>query len=363
MEFSKGVIAVLAVIVVIIAGFLYFKYIYLVVEDGDCIEVNYIGRYTSNGTIFDTSYESVARENNIYDANKTYQPLKIFVDPSGNKTPPSGYEDYFSDILGMREGFLKDLVGMREGETKTVIVPPEKGYGIKPKIGDVLNFTEYAETDYVFRIVDIKENVPMPPLYREYYGNVTTTLYTLREDWHWVGEVISDVLSPYPSWSNSSVVTRINETKMWFYVTPTTEINENFTWIEVNETSQITFPENKSKIINITNDSITILISPSVNDTILVGIFYTPYKVERVTADKINASYTSNGNKTYREFDRVVVINRNQSRNITQEMPAQVLDSLFLSIRFLDPSFNLSLHKLAGETLTFEITVEKVHKS
>lgn len=372
MKFEKSGISALVALVVIVAAvtgaFLYLKYVQTpekIVEEGDCVVVNYIGKYASNGTVFDTSYESVAKENGIYDANRTYEPLKIFVDSSGTKSPPSGYENFSSSMI---KGFMEGLIEMKEGETKTVTIPPEKGYGVKPKVGDVINLSSFVGTDYVFKIIDIKENATMPALYQDYFGNGTTTLYVLREDWHKVGETLSDMLSPYPAWKNSSVVTKLNETKMWLYITPSTEINENFTWIEVNETTgtQITFPENKSKITNMTNDTITVLISPAINDTIRVsqGFFYTPYKVEKITADKINASYTmSNGNKTYREFDRIVVINRNQTKNITQEYPASVLESIFSYIRSLDPTFNLSLNKLAGETLIFKITVEKVYKT
>lgn len=132
----SGVIAlgVLLIIIVAVSGtFLYFKYIYVpppvekIVEEGDCVDVNYVGKFASNGTIFDTSYESVAKENGIYDENRTYEPLRIFVDTTGDKEKPNGYENYSSSMI---TGFLKGLKGMKEGETKTVTIPPEEGYGV-----------------------------------------------------------------------------------------------------------------------------------------------------------------------------------------------------------------------------------------
>jgi len=96
------------------------------VEIGDCVEVNYIGRYQVNNTVFDTSYEDVAKAEGLYDSTRSYQPLKIFVDPTGNMTVPSGYEEYSSSMI---PGFIKGLIGMSIGENKTIIVPPEEGYG------------------------------------------------------------------------------------------------------------------------------------------------------------------------------------------------------------------------------------------
>ena len=133
MKFEKSGISALVALVVIVAAvtgtFLYLKYVQTpekVVEEGDCVVVNYIGKYASNGTVFDTSYESVAKENGIYDANRTYQPLKIFVNPHRNLPTPKGYENYTSYMI---RGFLEALIGMKKGENKTVSIPPEKAYG------------------------------------------------------------------------------------------------------------------------------------------------------------------------------------------------------------------------------------------
>lgn len=93
---------------------------------GDCADVNYIGRFQVNNTVFDTSYEDVAREYNLYDENRPYEPLKIFVNPHYNLTAPEGYEDYISDMI---PGFLSGLVDMNVSETKTVVLDAENAYG------------------------------------------------------------------------------------------------------------------------------------------------------------------------------------------------------------------------------------------
>ena len=66
-------------------------------------------------------------DSDIYDENRTYEPLKVFVNPNQEFTVPEGYENYSSGLI---QGFLNGLVGMKEGENKTVVIPPEEGYGI-----------------------------------------------------------------------------------------------------------------------------------------------------------------------------------------------------------------------------------------
>lgn len=68
------------------------------VKSGDTIKINYTGRF-ENGKIFDSS--------------KTGEPLKF--------TVGSGQ---------LIEGFDAAVTGMSIGETKTVTIPPEKGYGV-----------------------------------------------------------------------------------------------------------------------------------------------------------------------------------------------------------------------------------------
>ncbi len=134
MQIEKtGIIALTVLIAIILSVggvWLYYKYVYTpvkIVDNGDCVDVDYIGRFTSNGTVFDTSYENIAKEYGIYNGNRTYQPLKIFVDTTGDKKLPGGYENYSS---GMIKGFVKALVGMKEGETKNVTIPPKDAYGV-----------------------------------------------------------------------------------------------------------------------------------------------------------------------------------------------------------------------------------------
>ena len=103
------------------------------VEVGDCVEVKYIGRFQVNNSIFETNYEDIAKQEGLDDENKSYDPLKVFVNPYFNLTTPEGFEDYTSDRLSdnfqMPSGFLMGLIGMNVSDKKTVVVKPEDGYG------------------------------------------------------------------------------------------------------------------------------------------------------------------------------------------------------------------------------------------
>jgi len=96
-------------------------------EVGDCLVLNYIGKF-SNDTVFDTSYEDVAKEWDLYDESLVYEPVNIFVDPEGEFIPPEGYDNYSSMV--MLKAVIEASEGMKEGETKTVTIQPEDGFGI-----------------------------------------------------------------------------------------------------------------------------------------------------------------------------------------------------------------------------------------
>ena len=83
----------------------------MTIETGDFIRINYTGRL-DDGTIFDTTYEDVAKEKEMYDENTSYESYVIIVG--------SGHV-----VSGMDE----DFVGKEAGYSGTVEVPPEKGYG------------------------------------------------------------------------------------------------------------------------------------------------------------------------------------------------------------------------------------------
>lgn len=83
------------------------------ITTGDSVILEYTGKL-DDGTVFDTSKESVAQEAGLAEAqpDREYTPLTVEV--GGGQV-----------IEGMDEG----LVGLEAGETETLTIPPEKAYG------------------------------------------------------------------------------------------------------------------------------------------------------------------------------------------------------------------------------------------
>ncbi|MBN7814490.1 FKBP-type peptidyl-prolyl cis-trans isomerase [Algoriphagus pacificus] len=78
---------------------------------GDTVQVHYTGKFLS-GKVFDTSIESVAKANGLYNANYNYLPLSF-------KTG-SGY---------VLPAFEFGINLMEVGDKATIILPSELGYG------------------------------------------------------------------------------------------------------------------------------------------------------------------------------------------------------------------------------------------
>ncbi len=83
----------------------------MTIENEDFIRINYTGRL-EDGMVFDTTYEEVAKEHDIYDENTRYDSFVIIVG--------KGH---------VVEGLDEDIVGKEVGYRGTVEIPPEKGYG------------------------------------------------------------------------------------------------------------------------------------------------------------------------------------------------------------------------------------------
>ncbi|MBS3816043.1 MAG: FKBP-type peptidyl-prolyl cis-trans isomerase [Candidatus Thermoplasmatota archaeon] len=83
----------------------------MAVEEGDYVEVDYTGKLT-DGTVFDSSIEEIAKESDAYDEEREYAPIGFTVG-EGKLIP----------------GFEKGVIGMEENEEKEVEIPPEEAYG------------------------------------------------------------------------------------------------------------------------------------------------------------------------------------------------------------------------------------------
>jgi len=109
------------------------------VKNGDNISVDYTGSF-QNEKVFDTSIEKVAAENNLSMPGRDYKPLKITV---GKKQ--------------VIQGFDEGVIGMKVGETRTLTIPPEKGYAINPARIQVIPIVQDIPATLTFpKVFDIQ---------------------------------------------------------------------------------------------------------------------------------------------------------------------------------------------------------------
>jgi len=83
-----------------------------IVEKWNTVTVDYVGKL-QDGTVFDTSIESVAKESGKYQSGRNYTEGLSFAVGAGQ----------------MIAGFDKGVEGMKVGETKTVEIPAKDAYG------------------------------------------------------------------------------------------------------------------------------------------------------------------------------------------------------------------------------------------
>jgi FKBP-type peptidyl-prolyl cis-trans isomerase 2 len=324
-----------------------------VIEIGDCVEVNYIGKYT-NGTIFDSSYEDPLSKTGG-------EPAKFFVSLDPTASPPDDYYDYAVGI----EGFTEGLIGMKEGEEKTIgPIPPEKAYGIAPSIGDTIEIHDASiGGNLSLEIVDIQINVSLPDEFAGWGFADPTNLYILRDNSHYIGEKMTF----YPSWENASVVTKINDTLAWVLTTPPEDKIENFTWTEIDlSTGELVSYWENSSSAEFNESTIVVTHTPAINDTMEYISDYETivYTVVNLTEDKINVSYLdSDGNISYYSMDRKITIERNQTQDIVLSFPTEYFEYLLSYLQMLDPTIDYSLSNLAGKTLIFDVEIVKIHKT
>ncbi len=92
------------------------------VEAGDFILIDIIGYTQEDNQLFDTTKEEIARKEDVFSDEEIYQPRLIIV---GHGWVPPGVDEA--------------LIGMKVGETKQIVLPPEKAFGLRdPKRVQIL---------------------------------------------------------------------------------------------------------------------------------------------------------------------------------------------------------------------------------
>ena len=101
----------------------------MAIKDGDFVRVNFTGKIKENDEVFDTTYDEIAQEAEIFDENKTYKPIPIVV--GGNHLLPA---------------IEKEIVGLDAGDRKTVEVDSDNGFGPRdPKAIQLIPMKEFKK--------------------------------------------------------------------------------------------------------------------------------------------------------------------------------------------------------------------------
>lgn len=98
----------------------------MAIENGDFVRLNFTGKVKETEDVFDTTYEEIAKEADIFFDEKTYEPIPIVV--GGNHLLPAIEEA---------------IVGLKAGETKNIEVDSENAFG--PKNPDMIQLIPMKE--------------------------------------------------------------------------------------------------------------------------------------------------------------------------------------------------------------------------
>lgn len=153
---EKKIVWIAGIVLLISASFLMQE---PTVGPGDTIVLNYT--ISLNGTIVDTSLSDVAERANIYDKDRTYEPLVIMIGgtPGEQEVAPFAVE--------------KALLGMKVGETRTIRLYPLDAYGY----WDKARVVKMAKDEFV-------QNTGLDPIQGQTYqwGNRRFNMYLVTED-------------------------------------------------------------------------------------------------------------------------------------------------------------------------------------
>jgi FKBP-type peptidyl-prolyl cis-trans isomerase 2 len=334
-----------------------------VIALGDCVDVNYIGRYASNNTIFDSSY--------AYPTNKTGgTPLNIFVTLNQSEYPPEGYDAYSSGYI---EGLIDGLVGLKEGQTSVINISAEKAYGAKKlKVDDTFSTKSLTESSFNYNlnqtveVTDLSdESITLKWINVQDFVNFTLPEVILTEDFEQAYNTgtLYDNLPPYYIWENSSTIINVTDTNVLIKATPTKTQNltKQVSAIGVEDKLGFIFPDATTAEWNETKITIESSPLPESKYTLDYGGMVINITVGNVTETHVNVSIEFQGESQPYELNRTIEFNRTYSMRRLYTIPLTFLPYTTIGNDIQKAGYGLS--KLAGERLLFEVTILKVYKT
>lgn len=266
------------------------------VKIGDNISVNYTGWRQSDGKMFDTNIESVAKQNNLFDPERTYTPFQFIV---GKKK--------------VIQGFDEGVIGMKVGDSKTLTIPPEKGYGV----------TNPALIQAMPRMENVSATREIPKVF-----NVTLDQFenALGPN-HTIGEIVK-----IPDTNlNVTILNITSNVTLSYNLKAGNEIWES--WVPWNET-----------VVKINEKNITIKANVDKNE--IVQLKGAPWNTTVIGLNNVNITLRHNAIP-----DTVIPI---------QNMFGQMIP---MRLSFNETSIILDKNpELAGKTLVFNVTIVSINK-
>jgi FKBP-type peptidyl-prolyl cis-trans isomerase 2 len=337
-----------------------------VIEIGDCADIHYIGTL-SNGTVFDTTY-------NNSDTKTGGSPLQVFISLNQSAQPPGGYLQYSSGLI---EGFMQGLIGLKEGET-TVIgpIPAKDAYGEnRLHLGSIFSTETLAiMVDVEVEVIQIsEEGIVVKWINVEDFGNFTSPQAIISDFEMLQIDQSQAIQIPPPGylWENSTRIEKISNDSVEVKIHPTTseDIVEEFYPIY---TAENLMEPTYFVIPNVTtatwdNDTITLSTEVEIGDNFTLSqdmygtVYTTTFTVVDVSDTRVNFSIESEGEDIqYNEVDKLFTFNRTYEIKRIFEIPELYLN-YFFSEDIEDAGY--SIHPLAGEALTFEVSIKEVYKT
>ena len=348
---------------------------------GDCIDMNYIGKYASNGTVFDSSYSDVENKSGG-------TPLKVFVSLNTSEMPPAEYQSYSAGII--IEGLIEGLIdsGLKEGEHSTIgPIPSDEAYGEKFDEGDTVNTTALNQNVLYFNstinqtlevtsrnstslylkwIDPPNEKFTMPSLI--IYGSVD--MQNPNPDY----DDILKMAPPFAIWKNATEIIETTEDSFITKTTPTKTENltdkiEQIPLDLISGESIFIFPDATTAAYNETN--ITFKNSPiegkiyTYSEQTIYGVMSYEVTVNNVTVDNVNISIliVEYNQTQYYDLKRTISYSRTFEYPRVYDMGISFLQQALPQFSFDLQREGYSLNKLAGESLIFEVTIEKIYKT
>ncbi|MCX6665015.1 MAG: FKBP-type peptidyl-prolyl cis-trans isomerase [Euryarchaeota archaeon] len=364
-----AILALTVIIVAVITVFLVVTYYpqakVIQIQEGDCIDLNYIGRYASNNTIFDSSYNDTI--------NKTGgTPLNVFISQNKSTLSPVGYENYSQGII---DGLMEGLVNLKEGQTTTIgPIPPEKAYGTNKFLttGDIFTTKNITASTYNntfnlnVQVVSFTEdqlviNWINP---QTLIGKFTMPEDILLEDFTpaFYGYPYYNPLPPYSIWENASEVENITDNSVMIKTTPTAidHLTKKLTLVSTDTQMGFVFPDATTATWNDTMITLTCSLTPGTNYTFdYSDVAYYNIIIDNLTVDHINITVEAQGQSQSIQINRTIEFNRTYAMRRLYTIPSP-FSQIFLS-EITQAGY--SMNKLADEALLFEVTIEKVYKT